>query len=223
MHAVFYLLVFARGTGTLYAQKSETFYYKKVDLKDRVSKKQANFSFIRTQHQDGTETREVWDLKKDKLKYSETLKGEEPFGIWYYENEKGYDTLNYDFELSYSSQNCKGDSIRIPANIFQDSDSLLYVAPKLSGGETSLLRCIVKNIFYPHRAREEGIQGRVFLSFLISEQGTIENIHILKGAHILLDKEAARVLRLVRFKNPAMSKGKAAKICFNLPVSFKLQ
>ncbi|MFZ1678757.1 MAG: energy transducer TonB, partial [Saprospiraceae bacterium] len=64
--------------------------------------------------------------------------------------------------------------------------------------------------------------GQVILSFTITKEGNVEDIIVLRGANILLDKEAVRVIRQLSFSNPGMLDGKPVKICVKLPVKYVL-
>jgi protein TonB len=85
------------------------------------------------------------------------------------------------------------------------------------------MKFIVKHIVYPAEAKDQGIMGRVFIGFTLTEKGEVENVVVLRGKHILLDKEAVRVIRKLKFKNPAQSKGEGKRVCLALPISFHLR
>lgn len=79
-----------------------------------------------------------------------------------------------------------------------------------------------RHIVYPPVARENGIMGKVYLAFTLTDKGQIENIVITKSANIFLDKEAVRVIRLLKFTTPPITNGQAKSLCLTLPISFKL-
>jgi TonB family protein len=88
--------------------------------------------------------------------------------------------------------------------------------------QKSMQRHISKNFNYPKEAQEKGIQGRVSIMFVISEDGTIQNLR-MKGPDALLEKEAARIISLLPKMTPGKEKGKAVNVPFSIPISFKLQ
>ncbi len=94
--------------------------------------------------------------------------------------------------------------------------------PEFMGGKDSMLLFISKNIRYPLEAKEDNIQGRVFVNFVVGADGSIRDAKILRGVHKLLDNEALRVVKSMPKWNPGEMKGKKVAVSYNLPVSFKL-
>lgn len=81
-----------------------------------------------------------------------------------------------------------------------------------------------KSYKFPDKARDAGIQGRVFVKFVIERDGSIGSIEVLRGVHILLDVEAIRVVsEIPDMISPAYQRGKAVRMSFTLPFSLKLQ
>lgn len=90
--------------------------------------------------------------------------------------------------------------------------------------QEQMAKHIKKNQQYPERAMEDGIQGRVSVLFVIDKDGSITNVQVRgpKGGE-LLEKEAKRVIeKLPKFK-PGMQRGKAVKVKYSQPITFKLQ
>lgn len=87
----------------------------------------------------------------------------------------------------------------------------------------SILKHIRKNFQYPEVAKELGIQGRVFVSFVIGKSGAISDVNILRGVDKSLDKEASRIVKKLPKMTPAKQRGKPVKVSFMLPITFKLQ
>lgn len=206
------------------AQTSETKYYKtSFTGGEEVPQDKAKYSHTITQNQDGSITETITNLKKNIIESRETLKGEEPFGIWIYLRGSGPAEMDYDFELVYSQEECPKENV-VPNidDYFVDHPGQGYVAPKISTGEESLLRFISRNLVYPANARRGGIQGAVWLTFTITKQSNIENVYVSKGVHLLLDKEAARLIRKLKFSKPPMVNGQPADVCITMPLKFKL-
>lgn len=95
--------------------------------------------------------------------------------------------------------------------------------PEFPGGQSALLAYLQKNIRYPNDAREQGIQGKVFLSFVVDEAGRVKDVDVKKGVHPSLDKEALRVVKAMPLWKPGKHEGKPVAVRFTLPISFKLQ
>lgn len=95
--------------------------------------------------------------------------------------------------------------------------------PEFPGGEKALLNYLTINVKYPVVAQENGIQGIVYVSFVIDENGHINNVGLLRGVDKLLDNEAIRVISSMPKWKPGKQHGKAVKVRFTVPIAFKLQ
>lgn len=97
-------------------------------------------------------------------------------------------------------------------------------APEFQGGMPKLYEFIIKNFKYPQKEREAGIQGRVFVRFVIEKDGSIGNTEVLKGVKdaSALDDEAVRVVKSLPSWKPGKVAGKAVRTYYNLPISIKL-
>ncbi len=95
--------------------------------------------------------------------------------------------------------------------------------PEFPGGETALHQYIAKSIKYPVIAQENGIQGRVYVSFVINSKGEVTDIKIARGVDPALDKEAMRVISKMPKWKPGKQRGKAVKVSFTVPINFVLQ
>jgi TonB family protein len=200
-------------------QKTETRYYNDRGSDEEVPKEKAKYSESITTNPDGSITKESKNLKKNEVYHRQTLKGEEPVGSWIYLTGRGPAEMDYDFQLEYSTDDCSRDS-----NIkdyFADDPAAGYEAPKLSTGE-AFVEFVRKNMVYPSRARREGIQGKVELTFEFTADGLIKNIRVKKGVHMVLDKEAMRVLRKLKFSTRPKINGQPKDLCGNVSLSFRL-
>lgn len=95
--------------------------------------------------------------------------------------------------------------------------------PVFPGGNEALLRYIAENTKYPPEAIENNIQGRVFVKFAVSSDGSVKRIEILRGVHPLLDKEAERVISTLPRWKPGKQNGKPVPVWFNVPVDFQVK
>ena len=89
--------------------------------------------------------------------------------------------------------------------------------PELIGG----LAGLQSQIEYPKLAQKAGIEGRVFIQFVVNENGDVINPTVIRGRHELLDSEALRVIRQAKFE-PGRQRGKPVKVQLALPITFKL-
>lgn len=96
--------------------------------------------------------------------------------------------------------------------------------PSFQGGDINKFReYINKSLNYPEIAAENGIQGRVILSFVVEPNGSVSNVNILRGVDPALDKEAIRVVKSSPKWKAGMQRGKPVRVSFNIPIIFVLQ
>ncbi len=81
---------------------------------------------------------------------------------------------------------------------------------------------IVRNFRYPEIAQEMGIQGRVYVNFIISKDGSITNIR-MRGPDKNLEKEAERIISKLPQMTPGKQRGRAVRVPFSIPITFRLQ
>ena len=100
---------------------------------------------------------------------------------------------------------------------------LVEVQPEFPGGIEALYKYLAENINYPEQAKAEGVQGRVFVRFVIEADGSITNAQVLRGIGGGCDEEALRVVNAMPKWKPGMQDGKPVRVQYNLPIIFKLQ
>ena len=84
-----------------------------------------------------------------------------------------------------------------------------------------MMEYIQQNTQYPIRANEIGIQGRVFVNFIIEPDGSISNVTVMRGIGGGCDEEAIRVVQSMPKWNPGKQRGKPVRCSYTLPVIFK--
>ena len=95
--------------------------------------------------------------------------------------------------------------------------------PEFPGGEVELRKYIAKSVKYPVIAQENGIQGRVYISFVVSKKGEVTEVKVARGVDPNLDKEAIRVVKAMPKWKPGKQRGKAVKVSYTVPINFVLQ
>lgn len=100
---------------------------------------------------------------------------------------------------------------------------VVEVMPQYPGGQIAMLKYLMENIKYPKQIMEEGIQGRVTVSFIVEKDGRVSNVRLLRSVQSALDKEAIRVVKSMPKWTPGKHNGKPVRVRFNLPVMFKLK
>jgi len=119
----------------------------------------------------------------------------------------------------------KGERLNQLAFITKTDDNVFTVVedmPQFKGGTEQLFFFLAREIKYPLVAREKGVQGTVFVQFIVNENGTLTNVSVMKGIGHQCDEEAARVVALSPAWEPGKQGGKAVRTRMVLPITFKL-
>ena len=95
--------------------------------------------------------------------------------------------------------------------------------PQFPGGQAALLEYLAKNIKYPVVAEENGVQGRVIVTFVVERDGSITDVKVVKSVDPSLDKEATRVVKSMPKWQPGKQNGSAVRVKYTVPVQFRLQ
>ena len=105
----------------------------------------------------------------------------------------------------------------------QEIFQIVEEMPAFPGGEAKLMEYVLKNVKYPQIARESGIKGRVFVSFVVEPDGSVSNVKVLRGIGGGCDEEAMRVVKAMPKWKPGKQRGKAVRVSYMLPINFQLQ
>jgi len=90
------------------------------------------------------------------------------------------------------------------------------------GGEKARIAFLSKNIKYPEEARKNGIQGRVYVTFVVEKDGSLTDVQVTRGIGYGCDDEAVRVIKLMPNWIPGKQRGEPVRVQFNLPIRFSL-
>ncbi|MBL7905987.1 MAG: M56 family metallopeptidase [Bacteroidales bacterium] len=113
----------------------------------------------------------------------------------------------------------------VPEQKSDDNNEVFVVVeqpPVFPGGDEARVAYVVNNISYPAEAKSKGIQGTVYVTFVIEQDGTVSNVKVLRGVHAALDKEAVRVIQTMPAWTPGKQRGNPVRVQFNMPVKFSL-
>ena len=116
-----------------------------------------------------------------------------------------------------------------PAVVEEEEESsqqiftVVETMPEFPGGQGALLQYLAKSIKYPVIAQENGIQGRVVLSFVIEKDGRLTNIQVLQTPDRSLSEEAIRVLNKSPKWSPGKQRNQVVRVKYTLPVDFRVQ
>ena len=108
----------------------------------------------------------------------------------------------------------------------EDEPEIFYIVetmPEFPGGEIGLRKYIASHVKYPNIARENGIEGKVYVRFCVTSKGTVEKVSIARGVDPILDKEALRVVKSLPKWKPGEQRGKKVNVWYTVPINFQLQ
>ena len=122
------------------------------------------------------------------------------------------------------TENAANDELQTPA-ANQDKQIFMHVEqmPEFPGGNDALMKWLMENVKYPEEAKKQGIQGAVSLRFIVTPDGSVEDVKVMKSLDPLLDQEAVRALKLLPKFTPGRQNGKAVYVYYSLPVRFRLE
>lgn len=94
--------------------------------------------------------------------------------------------------------------------------------PEFPGGMEAMMHFLSDNIRYPEKAKDDNIEGRVFIQFVVEKDGSIGEVKLLRGIGGGCDEEAIRVVKAMPKWTPGQQDGKAVRVYYTLPIFFKL-
>lgn len=172
----------------------------------------------------GTNTHKMHSLstnaiKKDSTKIVEvnedsTINKKNPFG---------FNGIICDF--SYRLNETNNDTLKSESNDIDTSKvyAITEQMPQFPGGNEKLLLYINKTLKYPEISQENGIQGIVVCRFIVTKNGKVERIEVLKSLDILCNKEAIRLVKSLPKFIPGKQDGINVNVWYTLPITFKLE
>jgi len=121
-------------------------------------------------------------------------------------------------DLPQSSSESARKSVKVDGEVF----TLVENSPQFPGGMEKLGEYLGENLKYPESAQKAKVEGKVFVSFIVTKTGEITDVQVLKGIGYGADAEAVRVVKKMPNWTPATQDGKAVNVKFNLPINFQL-
>jgi TonB family protein len=108
----------------------------------------------------------------------------------------------------------------------EEATSTIYTIvddmPSYPGGETARNNFLANNILYPEQATQNGIEGTVYVSFVVDSKGYVSDVKILRGIGGGCDEESIRVVKMMPRWHPGKQDAKPVRVLFNMPIYFKL-
>jgi protein TonB len=111
-----------------------------------------------------------------------------------------------------------------PININDDAETLRIVEqlPEYPGGMVEFMKWLTANLKYPDVALKHKIEGKVMISFIVSADGSVSDIKLVKGPHKLLNEEALRVAHMMPKWKPGIENGKPCRTMISIPIVFEI-
>lgn len=150
-------------------------------------------------------------------------------------NEEPPPTVDELKEVDAGAKTEEGDPNGIDNSLVDDGPKVIDEAPQIfsiveqmpafPGGEQAFLNFIAQNFRYPAMERENGIQGKVFVEFVVRPDGSVTDVKVLRGVAggSGLDKEAMRVIKSSPKWKPGKQNGKEVSVYYRVPVSCSLK
>jgi TonB family protein len=101
--------------------------------------------------------------------------------------------------------------------------SHVEVMPQFPGGEAGLMKFLRDNAMYPQEAQEKGIQGRVNIRFVVTPDGSVENVEVIKSLYPACDSAALRTVKMMPKWIPGKQNGNPVYVYYQFPVTFRLE
>lgn len=113
----------------------------------------------------------------------------------------------------------------LPMNAQSESSTKVYDVvdemPSFPGGQNCLMTFIAQNMVYPVKAQENGVQGRVIISFVVETDGSIIDVKVARSVDPYLDREAMRVVKAMPKWTPGKKDGKPVRVKYTVPMVFR--
>jgi protein TonB len=118
-----------------------------------------------------------------------------------------------------------GEGTGAPVEVAAPPTEFLVVEemPEFPGGQAALLKYIGRHLRYPASAQARGVSGIVYVSFVISPEGQVTKVEVIKGIDTACDQEAARVISKMPTWKPGRQSGRNVPVRYSLPIRFAMQ
>lgn len=138
------------------------------------------------------------------------------------EAKKNGDTTMYNIETFSVSGSLFETLLDVATSTKDTVYQIAEEMPEFPGGVEALMDFVGKNVKYPEEAKEKEISGRVFVSFVIEKDGSVNEVKVMRGIGGGCDEEAVRVIKGMPKWKPGIQKGKPVRVSYMMPINFKL-
>lgn len=112
--------------------------------------------------------------------------------------------------------------LQVTAQNESDSIKVKEVYPEFPGGQEEMYRYLSNNLIYPEIAIEKRLEGKVYIKFIVTRDGSIDNVEVLKSDNELLNEEALRLVKEMPKWSPGSTNGEKVDVVYTLPINFRL-
>jgi TonB family protein len=126
--------------------------------------------------------------------------------------------VEYTVPINFALNNDSKSQARDNNEVFKIVEDM----PEFPGGDEALRKYIAQNVKYPEDAKKEGVQGKVFVLFVVTKDGSVADAKIARGVHPSLDKEAVRVINNLPKWKSGKQRGTAVNVEYTVPINFAL-
>ncbi|HET8962664.1 MAG TPA: energy transducer TonB [Chitinophagales bacterium] len=144
-------------------------------------------------------------------------------------DDKESDTMEFDEITNNEKSVAETSSKKIPEAVSTTSSEnaniflIVEQMPEFPGGEEAMYKFLAENIKYPALAKDNSIQGTVYIKFVVSDKGKISDAVVVRGIGSGCDEEALRVVKKMPNWSPGMQEGKQVDVYYTLPIKFQLK
>lgn len=210
-----FLLVIASSLPS-FAQNNVYYeYYKDEQRKKQVPDvSKAKFRFIRTEENDSIVKMEFFNLKKNRIQWSETYLNGKPYGTW----------LRYDKKTDKVKSTKRVVTVKYGEYIPEGYTPSFVIGENeiINSNQLIIQQHILTSFYYPEIAKENGYQGKVKTQFTLDENGNIDHISIVEGIHPELDRACYTIISNLPRLQPVEKDGKKIKTYHVVPIVFRL-
>lgn len=125
--------------------------------------------------------------------------------------------------LAQTEESSSPNKTTVPTTSNEEVFTLVEQLPEYPGGKAMMHEYMAKNFKYPIPAKNNNIQGRVYVTFVIEKDGSVSNAQVVRGIGSGCDEEALRLVNSMPKWTPGIQKGEPVRVKYTLPISFKLQ
>lgn len=141
------------------------------------------------------------------------------------DEEEIEEEIEVDLDVEITEETVIEDIVFEEAPAEEEVDEIFTIVedkPTFPGGDGAMYKYLGKSIDYPSQARRMGIEGRVFVQFIVGKDGQIREVQAIKGIGAGCDEEAVRVIKAMPKWKPGKQRGRPVQVRMVLPVFFKL-